>query len=865
MRLKNNIEKMSVTLLIILLAVSTAPLITQTQGQTTIPSNVTPTNQRSSSSILLPAGVTPDVSLDTIAHLSFTPNPVGLGQTILVNLWFQPPTHVSRALSGLEVTITRPDGSEDIIGPIETYRGDGTAWFEYQADQVGTWKLRFDFPGGYFPAGNYSTATGAFSGGGTVSSFPQSVYYKPATTGDIELVVQTDMVMSWPAAALPTDYWTRPISPENREWWVISGHCPFNSIGGGSQWPADTNIYMSNYKFTPWVQGPTSCHIVWKEQGSVLAGIISGETGQLSIPKTYDDSFSPATGAYNAGPGVNGNPAMLFQGLLYGKVLSVFNGSPMYVWRCTDVRTGEVKWEQPWTSQMPTIISTAYTTPLVPGATQRADRLNMMFVYIGGGLLIKYNPTNGQVTSNISISPITTGTVYADPYVFSVQDLGSNVSLGQRYRLINWTMEGSSTNFTSRIISNTTWPFSSLGTCDFETGVAIMTTGVSSSAVGVTIDAIITAANLNTGQILWNKTVGLGFGIYSGSTSCADHGKFAVRMNDGNYHCWDLLTGNKLWESESTGWPWDTFGAYYVSSAYGFLFDPTYAGLRAIDWDTGKVAWVFEAPTPFQFETPYQGQYPWFAGNIIADGMIYAYNLEHSPSAPLTRGLKLFCINATTGEGIWNITGSMAPGVIADGYMTACNWYDGHMYVFGKGKSVTTVSAPNVGVSKETAMLITGTVLDQSSAQFGTACVSKDSMTTQMEYLHMQHPIAGLLGNATITGIPVSIDAIDPNGNSVHIATVTSDGYSGTFSYTWTPTMAGDFKITATFMGDESYGSSFATTCASVIEAPAASPTPTPVSFDAVNNTTIMTVIGSSVAIIIAIAIAVLLILRKRP
>ena len=83
--------------------------------------------------------------------------------------------------------------------------------------------------------------------------------------------------------------------------------------------------------------------------------------------------------------------------------------------------------------------------------------------------------------------------------------------------------------------------------------------------------------------------------------------------------------------------------------------------------------------------------------------------------------------------------------------------------------------------------MIKGTVLDNSPAQPGTPCVSKDSMTTQMEYLHMQHPIDGVDHNATITGVPVSIDAVDPNGNYIHIGDTTTDGYSGTFGFTWTP------------------------------------------------------------------------------
>jgi len=64
----------------------------------------------------------------------------------------------------------------------------------------------------------------------------------------------------------------------------------------------------------------------------------------------------------------------------------------------------------------------------------------------------------------------------------------------------------------------------------------------------------------------------------------------------------------------------------------------------------------------------------------------------------------------------------------------------------------------------------------------------------------------------------VSIDALDPNNNFVHIADVTSD-ISGTFSYMWKPTMEGHYKVTATFAGSPSYGSSFAETAVGVTAA----------------------------------------------
>jgi hypothetical protein len=65
----------------------------------------------------------------------------------------------------------------------------------------------------------------------------------------------------------------------------------------------------------------------------------------------------------------------------------------------------------------------------------------------------------------------------------------------------------------------------------------------------------------------------------------------------------------------------------------------------------------------------------------------------------------------------------------------------------------------------------------------------------------------------------------------------------------------------ATFIGDDSYGSSMATTYVSVGEAPAATVTPAPAQAP-IDYT--MPILGSTIAIIIAVAIVGLLILRKR-
>jgi hypothetical protein len=132
-------------------------------------------------------------------------------------------------------------------------------------------------------------------------------------------------------------------------------------------------------------------------------------------------------------------------------------------------------------------------------------------------------------------------------------------------------------------------------------------------------------------------------------------------------------------------------------------------------------------------------------------------------------------------------------------------------------------------------------------------------MATYMEYLHMQKPIPA---GYTVTGFPVSIDAIDPNGNFVHIGTVTSD-ISGTFSYMWKSEITGKYTVTATFFGDDSYGSSFAETAVGVVEAPAAPPAPTTPQA-APDNTPMFAGMIAAVIVAIVIGIANLLALRKR-
>ncbi|MGB9960489.1 MAG: PQQ-binding-like beta-propeller repeat protein [Candidatus Bathyarchaeales archaeon] len=767
-----------------------------------------------------PPGVTPNATLTPLACLNIRPNPVGLNQIFLVNMWTAPAPGANRKHWNYTLTITKPNGSKVVI-VMDSYVADGTAWFEYIADQEGEWKFKFDFLGTYYPAGRYYNGYIVTNTSGTL--YTESVYYQPSSSPEVTLTVKKDYVaLSWPESPLPTDYWTRPVSPENREWWVIMGNYPWHGQAPGpfgekalavwdELYPGCSKYWNPRQFFTPYVQGPESPHIVWKRQVD-LGGIVGGAFGLEYF--TWPVSGGPM-------------PSIIFQGRGYITLTKAFNGKVQNVWQCYDLRTGEVYWELIGVTP-PTVIEYSVQAATVPGEQPRRETPNL--VYIGGGYLVKYNPFTGAVARNESISPLTTGTYYRNGYVLSVQDLGA-AAAPNRYRLINWTTLGTATTFKSRIKTNISWPLSTLpGTVDFSVNIAVNIASI--TVGGAYLKQNVTAYDLKTGAKLWSKIINEP--PYSGGCNVADHGKVAVLSAYGYYVGFDLLSGDQVWKSDTMDYPWDEcgWGVYSVRSAYGMFFREAMSGVYAFNWTNGKIVWKFEAPALFPYEAEYTGRngttvYPFNSHSIIADGKLYVYNGEHSPDTPLNRGYGTYCVNVTTGELIWKIMiqgrawgGTAGDLIVADGYLSLTST-DGYLYVIGKGKSQTTVAVSQDVVSKGSTVLVKGSVLDMSPAQPGTPCVSKESMSTWMEYLHKQMPINGVYGNATIIGVPVTLTAIGDDGSYIDIGTVVTDGYSGTFAVSWTPPEEGTYRIVASFAGDDSYGSSSAATWITVGPPPA--------------------------------------------
>ncbi len=355
-----NKTKLTATIIIVLLTISflIIPSITLVQAQWYIDNEEygmgwwgeDAENLQDSGGIRLPAGVTPDVELKVDPYLSFRPNPVGVNQPILVNMWSVPGPCFTRYFTDYKVTLSKPDGTQEVI-LVDSYFADSTAWFEFTPNQVGTWTLKFDVPGQYFPPGNYTMPTETRRGGYT-DSFTRSMYYKPTSTSERTLTVQEEMVYSWPESDLPTDYWTRPAVKEHREWWTILGDYPWRGPSGGPVWdelyPGTSPYYSGCQRFTPWVQGPESAHVAWRQLNQI-SGIHGGDNAYLSMTSG------------------GGTPNIVYQGRAYQSVTKPFNGETQSVWTCYDIRTGEIFWERTGVSA-PAYIEYSYGLPSVPGA-----------------------------------------------------------------------------------------------------------------------------------------------------------------------------------------------------------------------------------------------------------------------------------------------------------------------------------------------------------------------------------------------------------------------------------------------------------------------------------------------------------------
>ena len=343
---------------------------------------------------------------------------------------------------------------------------------------------------------------------------------------------------------------------------------------------------------------------------------------------------------------------------------------------------------------------------------------------------------------------------------------------------------------------------------------------------------------------------------------------------------YDLDSGAKKWGPTTPQTAMDYYGSPGAGVlagqiAYDKLYSCAMGGiLYCYDMKTGNLLWTYGNggegnSTNSGFNWPY-GNIPTFV-NAIGNDVVYLVTSEHTWTTPIYKGGLTRAVNATDGTEIWTLSSATmeftsTSFAIADGFATWFNGYDNQIYVVGRGPSKTTVDTTKASIEFGRSLVITGSVTDissgttqdEQSVRFpnGIPVSSDASMREWMGYVYQQKPLP-----ANATGVAVSLDVVDANGNSRNIGVTTTD-MNGQFSYQWTPDIAGKYTVYASFAGTNGYWPSSSETSFAVDEV-----APPPTQIPTTNTSTDpLYFIASTIAIIIAIAIAtVLIITRRRP
>jgi hypothetical protein len=85
-------------------------------------------------------------TMTSYAFIGARPNPVGVGQSVLIHFGISAPTqNATESFKGITVTITKPDNTTETLGPFitDSTGGSGT---QYTPDMVGNYILQTHFP-----------------------------------------------------------------------------------------------------------------------------------------------------------------------------------------------------------------------------------------------------------------------------------------------------------------------------------------------------------------------------------------------------------------------------------------------------------------------------------------------------------------------------------------------------------------------------------------------------------------------------------------------------------------------------------------------------------------------------------------------
>jgi hypothetical protein len=822
----------------------------------------------------------------TYAYVIATPNPDGIGQPAhiifgITDYLYQYPD----GWTGITVTVTKPDGTTETLGPFKT-DATGSTGTTYVPATAGNYTFQSHFPAQWY---NW-TFPAIFD-----PTFFGPVYYLASDSPVFTLAVQTEPLPGYPGFPLPTEYWTRPIDAQKREWAQIAGN-----------WvDAPFNMYAENN------QGPETAHVLWAEplvKGafSPLGGGLSG--GFASGGPSYNLGFETGDayeGFFLSSSLLGARWPVIIGGVVYFNVEKADGGTVIErEIQAVDLRTGEILWSRNWNN-----------TRLDFGQLFYWDAFNYHAVYaylysVVGTTYNAYEASNGRYVFSISNVPSGTRvygpngeilvytinraagwmTLWNSTHVETQQkilDLGpTGPGQGSWLTQVTPSYMGKTLNGTLGYMWNKTIPLGLPGSAwaVYNNDMIVGNQLYGGWMVVGEDPAVFWAISLKAGQegqLLYNKTWTRPVGDIAMIRVAVskDSRVFTLRAKEKRQiYGFNLDTGDYMWGPTEQLDVRSVYGATGYIAYDKLLFTADFAGIAyCYDVKTGALKWTYKVRDPYGSSEMYQKE---FGGEMwpitplfITDGKVYIGQSEHSPENPLPRGAPFVCVDIETGDEVFRINGMFRQtrwggrAIIGDSIITTMDSYDMRVYGIGKGPSATTVSVQDDVVVDGDSVLLTGMVTDVSAgtkddsltSRFpnGVPAVSDASMSEWMLYVYKQfeRPL-----NAS--GVEVIVEVFDPNSNYYEVGRTTSDA-TGFYSLAFKPEVPGKYTVVARFEGTKSYWSSYAETAINVGQAPEPTPEPTQAPTSLADQY-LLPGIGIIVAAIAVVGAVIVLMLRKR-
>ena len=762
--------------------------------------------------IALPSVSAQAVIRNPVPYVNAVPNPAEINTVVVIHVgsvYPHPGGGEIAGWTGLTVEVTRPDGTEEILGPISTDLTGGTG-VVYVPTQLGTYTLVTHFPE------IVTDSNGYYGPAGTIM---EDSYSDP-----LELEVTDEPVVYYPGFDFPTEYWSRPIDGQMREWYKISNNW-LEYVPPTNPDPTSMNAPYNEL-------APETAHLLWTTP--ITMGGLAGGT-MLEQGFEQGDAYVPKFG----GGGLFGAAGpVIIGGILFYNQFESNGGSNVDQWvNAVDIHTGEMLWSKPLVTPDGNVLRLTFGQTFYWDSYNYHGVFDFLWATESAGF---FGPTNWH-----AFDP------YTGRWVYSYENMPSGTKVrGTKGELYVYSLDKNAGTFT---LWNSSRAVSDMGSFDPQGNRYNASRGIEftanisglaelpGSAYKYRLNTILGSdfqrggpapdpANMwaididltqQTAQLIWHREWAIpeDIALISVEDVSEEEDLFIVSSKElRNTYGFRLSTGEQIWGptpsrpyndawGHSSGNSWDI-----ILEGYDKVIAGNYGGIVwCYSATNGSVLWTYTIEDPY-VETLFANNWR-FRPAFFTDGKLYLENTEHNPRDPQPRGAPFLCLDIESGEKVFQIAirGSewSSTPIIADSIICMYDEYDQRIYSIGKGPSEITLDVPQVAIPIGTGCSISGTVMDISpgteSARVklrfpdGVPAVADEYMTDWMTYVYQQFPRP-----TNAMGVEVRIQVVDPAGNYAWIGTTYSDAY-GNYAYSFVPTMKGTYTMIASFVGSNGY------------------------------------------------------------